>query len=226
MPARTMIVAIPAFAAPAFAGMPVSTDLLASADGAVQFSGALGFEAITDGPSISTRRSGGNNVRHGVYEFDLSSIPAGATITGAPLRLTTAGLISNVGNADAVVEFFAWAGDGAVTEADHGDQPMSAGSLVADETYPSGGTIPINTLLDIPFDSLAELQGAIDADAPFLSVRSETFNFVTFTVHSLETGNSAVLRPTLVVEYVPTPGAVALAGLFVCSGIRRRRSLA
>ncbi|MEM1422401.1 MAG: hypothetical protein AAGH64_00200 [Planctomycetota bacterium] len=224
MHARTMIVAIAALSAPALAGTSISADLLASADGAVQFSGVLGFEALTDGPSISTRRSGGNNVRHGVFEFDLSSIPAGATITGATLRLTTAGLISNTGGNPADIEFFAWAGDGAVTEGDHGDQPMPEGSLVADESYPSDGTIPINTLLDIPFDSLAELQGALDADAPFLSVRSQTFNFATFNVHSLETDNSAVLRPTLVVEYVPSPGGVALAALVSCAGARRRRS--
>lgn len=209
--------------AAALAGESLSVDLLASADGEVQFSGTLGFEAFDANPSLRTARSGGNNVRHAIYEFDLSSIPAGATVTGATLRLTTFGLISNT-QATANIDFFAWQGDGAITVEDHGDQAMPFGSLIAQEEYDAGaGGVPSNTLLDIPFDSLSVLQSAIDDNASFLSVRSETFNFATFQIHSLETTNSAVLRPTLVVEYVPTPGAAALLALGGLAATRRRR---
>lgn len=217
---KISVIAALACALPASADTGITIN--ASADGAVQFSGVLGFSVDDTGTQITTSRSGGNNVRHGVYEFPIGSIPAGSTITSATLHLTTQGLLSNVGSADADLFFHAYAGDGVITDSDHGNN--TAGTLVAEETYATGGGgVPGGTTLDISFDDIAVLQNALDGGATHLSVRSQTVNFVTFRVFSLEGGVGAPIFPQLDVTYVPTPSTAVLLGFGGVLAVRRRR---
>ena len=68
-----------------------------SADGRVQSSGVLGLDAVDDETSIQTHRSGGNNIRHGIFMFDLQDVPMGWEVGSAKLVLTNAGTVSNTG---------------------------------------------------------------------------------------------------------------------------------
>lgn len=200
------------------AGAQMTTSLLAQVDGEVQYSGVLGYTVLEDNTTVRTSRSGGNNVRHSVYEFDFGSLPAGAIITSATLKLTTGGILSNTGTA-ADVFFYAFEGDGLITESDHGN--ITPGIEVAAQTYLTGSNGPsIGTLLQIPLNDLSALQSVADGGGSFLSIRSQTVNFVTFTIRSLETGVSGTVRPTLEVTYIPAPASL---GLLVMAGLYARR---
>lgn len=189
----------------------LTLDVVATVDGDITRN-ATSFIVDTTSEGIQTLRSGPNNVVNGVYEFDLSGLPSGATITGATLKLTTRGLVSNTGPT-ADITFSAFPGDGVIDDTDH--QNNTAGTLVGDETYGTGGSGPsIGTALDIVFDSVVPIQAAYDAlGSDFVTVRSETVNFVNFFVHSIDTTNSSVVLPTLSIEYIPEPASLALLGL-------------
>ena len=194
-------------------------DIVASVDGDVQRT-AIGFNVDTTDDIVTTLRSGGNNVINGVYEFDLAGLPAGATITSATLKLTLRQGISNIGST-ADVFFSAFPGDGVIDASDH--LLNTTGIAVADETYGVGAAGPAaGTILSIPFDVITPIQDALDAvGSDYVTVRSETVDFVNFAIHSLETTNSTAALPTLSVEYVPEPTSLmllSLAGLL----IRRR----
>lgn len=190
----------------------------ASVDGDVVYNGVLGFTVDDTDDRVSTSRSGGNSVRNGVYEFSLASLPSNATIQSATLKLMTIGLVSNTGPT-ADVGFYGYTGDGAVTDADH--ELNLAGTQVAAETYDTGGAgVPIGTTLEIVLTDLTPLQDAVGS--AYFGIRSQTVNFVTFSVHSLETTNTAALVPTLEVMYVPEPSAAMLLGLGATALLRRR----
>ena len=200
-------------------------NIAASVDGAVQSSGVLGL-SVFDEVINRTLRSGGSNIRHSIYEFDLSTIPTGSTLNSASLNLTTAALISNTGSV-ADVDFLAFTGDGTITTADFAESAIQ----VASEAFTAGGAgPPSGTQLTVSFSNLSPLQSVIDdAGSNFAAVRTETVNFVTLQIHSLEnTGSFDV--PTLNFDFtpavVPEPTSLSMlvfAGVFTAS-IRRRRS--
>ena len=53
---------------------------------------------------------------------------------------------------------------------------------------------------------------------------SQTVNFVTFSVHSLETTFTGVTLPTLSITYIPAPATAALLLAGVLPAARRRRA--
>ena len=171
-------------------------EIIALADATVESNGVNGQEILPDAESIQTSMSGGSNIRDGLYEFDLSAIPAGATVESATLQLRTSQIITNT-NGNSPVEFFAFTGNGVLEISDQG----AAATSFAMEVFATG--TPANTDIEIEFDSVAILNNILtdgNSDS-FMTVRSETENFVLFRVHSLEATDSAAVPATLVVTY-------------------------
>lgn len=171
----------------------------ASSDGFVQHSGSNGRSAATDSTEISTRRSGGNNIRHGLFEFDLRELyfPAGASIQSAFLQFELTQLISNTQD-EAEVAFYGYASDGVLDVSDFDTPSASDVNRVATEIFPARSLSPsVGTLLTVEFDHLASLTDALTQGERYFTVRSETVNFVTFEVGALE--NVTTVPPSLVI---------------------------
>lgn len=181
----------------------------ASVDGYVQSSGVLGLStsATNDEVNIDTSMSGGNNVRYGIYEFDLGSVPDGSTIVAATLQLTTSRFISNTGGNPAPVSIYGYTGDGVVSTSDYdGTSPTIA--FLESPTGTGAGSTPSGTTLDYVFNDLAALTAANNSAGDIFGAGSRTISFVSFRVASLE--NETFAPPTLVVSYVPEPGSTGL----------------
>ena len=173
-----------------------TTVILATADATAQSNGAKGQELVDDAETVQTSMSGGSNIRDGLFEFDLSLLPAGATVTAASLQYRTAQIITNTG-ATSPVDFYGFAGDGTL---DLSDQSASA-TIIAQEIFTTG--VPNNTDVAIDISEISVLNDILNDSNPndYLTVRSETQNFVLFLVHSLEATSSDAAPPRLSVTF-------------------------
>ena len=196
--------------------------LPALADGFVQDSGALGLSSGDSDPTIRTSRSGGSNVRQGMYEFDLSSLPSGVTILSASFTMTTAGTVSDT-DAAVSLRLDGYTGDGLITVADYDDLEASGGTLIASLDLPVGAGTPIGSEIVVPLTALAALEVAFSDPAQIFGIRTETTNFSTFTIHSTETANGAVQVPTLTITTIPEPTPSLLASASVALLLLRRK---
>lgn len=197
-----------------------SLPLAPSADGYVQFNGVLGYEVNTTSPIMGTVRSGNSNVRNTIYEFDLGAIPNGSIIDAVSLFVTTSQTLSNSGS-QASVSFVGFAGDGVVSTADHENEV--AGTALATELF-TVGTVS-GTLLEIDLGSAGVdlVRSLLGSD--LLTLRSQTVNFVSFAIASLE--HPSLASASLVVDYtpIPLPGALVLfAPAALGLWTRRRRA--
>ena len=202
-------------------GQSATTSIPAIADGWVQSSGVLGLSTGDTDASFSTSRSGGNNVRHGIYEFSLETIPVGAIITGATLQLTTSRFISNTGGT-ADISVYGFTGDGSVTVADFGTDP-NPGDTTSSGSFATGtgaGSTPTGTTLEFDFTELATINAANQSGSDFMGLRTQTVNFVDFRIAALE--NEDFAPPTLEITYIPESGTALLVALGAIIGIRRR----
>ena len=206
--------------------VPFTASLTAAADGDIKTFGGVSIDT-TD--FIVSVQSSGANETWGILEYDLSSIPDTATITSARLRLETFGLLTNVCDAPVTVDFYAFDGDGTVGLGDE----SAGGTLVASEIYPSGtvgaGGTPANSLLDIDFLTLTEVEDAVTgATSDFLAIRLDTINFATFRVYSTENAGG-FLAPTLEINYeadvvdAQSPLLLFAGGLLAIRLLRKRR---
>ncbi len=182
-----------------FAWGVVSADtmeIVATADARVMSAGINGQTFYGDEATITTSMSGGSNISDGLYEFDLSGVPDGATITAATLHLRTAAIVTNT-QTEAPVEFFGFTGDG---ELELSDQAFSA-TTVALEILET--PIAANTDLGIDMTNLVPLNTVLsDASKDdFFTVRSETENFVLLRVDSLESIDADAVPATLEVTF-------------------------
>ena len=64
----------------------------------------------------------------------------------------------------------------------------------------------------------------ISSGGQILGVRTETPNFVTFTVHCLETASPTAMGPTLEVVWIPEPGPITLLADGALALFLRRRT--
>ena len=192
-------------------------------DGYVQSSGVLGLSTDDTGTFIGTSRSGGNNIRQAMYEFDLSGLPDGATIMGASFFLRTSSPISNT-DPTVTVRLDAYIGDGAVTTGDFDALEGAGGNLVDSLVFAQGTAAGLE--VEFVFDDLTTLQAAYESVDQFVGLRTETHNFATFQVHSSENLVNAAFDPSLEITFVvPEPSAFALIGGLLalgCVALRRR----
>lgn len=199
----------------------VTTSFTTIDDGRIQSSGVLGETLFTDGMTVRTSRSGGSNISVGLFEFDLSTIPAGSVITGADILLRTGGLVSQVGTNPAPVSFMAFSGNGMLDLLDFD----AVATVLAEVDLRGTGN---NADLVIPAGTLAPFQNALDDADPtdFVTLRTETVNFVSFQVDSLETTATDAVPARLRLTYTPVPEP-ASALLFLIGGLgmlaKRRR---
>ena len=167
-------------------------------DGEIRSAGALGVSAETSQSSIQTLRSGNSNIRHGAFVFDLSSIPNNAAINSVDLQLTLAGLISNISET-ATVEFHGYASDSVVNAVDFDSPASGPSTLLASETFPTGEASPsIGSTITVPL-STNLFENLVQSSDPYITLRSETVNFVALNVHSLENVAGAA-PPTLLIR--------------------------
>ncbi len=175
-------------------------------DGLVTFDSELGYSVEDQSDRIRADNSGPNSVRDGVFEFDLSVLPADAQILGANLQITTADVITAPGM-QAHVFYFGFAADGQIGGDDHRDN--TPGVYLADERYDAGPAgVPAGVQLTVAFNDIAPLQAVLD-DGRFFGVRIQATEGVVLDVHSIESA-LADARPVLNVSYVPEPAALLL----------------
>lgn len=188
-------------------GFAMARTITAVNDGHIHFGGTNGLTTVTDRTSIQTSRSGGSNIQHGLFEFDLSllELSTEATVQSASVQFELVSLISNTSNS-AEVAFYGYASDSIIQDSDFDNPGATATSLLKSEQFPAGAASspPVGDLLTIEFDNLQPIQDAISAGEQYLTVRSETVNFVSFRVGSLE--HATAIPATLEVEIVPIRG--------------------
>ena len=204
----------------------------ASADGEIKSAGVLGVTATTDQERVRVFRSGGSNIQHGVFIFDVSDFANDRTDGDLFLEFTTAQLISNTSDT-ALVNFHGFTSDDMIESSDFNDPTATTGtdgSLLTAHTFPAGASQSpaIDTTLLIPIENEQPFWDAVEADGNFM-VRAETVNFVTFHVHSLENTVGAEV-PTLVFQpaaVVPEPAGLSLGVLglsLTALAYRKRRT--
>ncbi|MEJ6635921.1 MAG: PEP-CTERM sorting domain-containing protein [Akkermansiaceae bacterium] len=184
----------------------------------------MGLSTGDSDAMFSTSKSGGNNVRHGIYEFSLATVPVGVTITSATLKLTTSRFISNTGGNPGEISVYGYTGDGLITTADYGIDPNPA-STTSFGSFPSelvgnGGT-PSGSILEFDFSEFSTITTANASGSDIFGLRTQTISFVDFQVAAIE--HATLTAPTLEITYVPEPSSALLVALGALAGLGRRK---
>ncbi|MEO0634439.1 MAG: VPLPA-CTERM sorting domain-containing protein [Pseudomonadota bacterium] len=219
---KTYLAAAAVIVAMATGAQAATVTLTTVDDGLTGQNVVMQLPTVTNGTAIGVAQSG-SLLSNGIFEFDLSSIGAGATINSVSFTWTNTRFISNTGGNPAQVDLFAFAGDGSVTDSDH----TTAGVQVADTSVPGGGSAGDTDT--VSFADLSVFPGALTAG--FLTLRFETDSFASINVAALE--NTTFDAARLTVDFTPgtTPPAVPLpaglplmlAGLGAFAWVRRRQ---
>jgi len=188
----------------------------ASVDGAVQSSGVLGL-SVTNDTINSTLRSGGANIRQSIFEFDISTISSSALVTEAYFEFDTT-TASNTGGNPVEFRIDGFVGDGVIGTGDFDSNEASGGDLVYSGDLVTGSSA--NTSLSLQLTDLTSLQSAITSGEDYFGLRTETNNFATLGIRSLE--NTTGADPVLRLVVVPEPSVSFLAS-FACLFLFRRR---
>ncbi len=159
-------------------------------------------------------------------EFDLSALPAGATINSATVRVTTTGTIgANTATppAFATFNFFSTPGDGISASTDHTD--FDPGTFQTSVSYPLGaGGPPTNTVLDYAMSDLTDFQNAaVSSPSSWIAIHISTPDLVSWHLHALLSSTPGIVKPTLIIDYTPVPAPATVAPLALVACVTRRR---
>jgi hypothetical protein len=195
------------------------------------------------GPSIFAGLTQFESRRRGLISFDVSSVPAGSTITSVSLTLhctRSASLGEPVSLHPALA---AW-GEGpsiALGEGGNGTAAMPGDATWRYQFYPTtlwaveGGVFgAASAVTDVVADGayawsspamVADVQAWLDAPATNFGwmVRGNEGLPQTAKRFASREHEDGLLRPVLVVEYVPSPGGVVVVGTWGAVAARRRR---
>ncbi|MEM7455964.1 MAG: hypothetical protein AAF456_16555 [Planctomycetota bacterium] len=186
--------------------------ITASVDGDIESDGTIDDSSIFS----QTQQGGGGVDTRNIFEFDLSSIPAGAIITSVEFSGHTT---LNAGNGTLNLSDYVGTGPPQISVADY----SVAGNLVATVT----GGIDFFSTHDFAFmlSDISNAQLAADT-TEIIGLRGDMTSFGdTWRVASLEQTTRKL--PTLTVNYarIPEPSAACVLLLGLCTtGLHRRRS--
>ncbi len=165
-------------------------------DGQLHSAGVLGVSADTTSTTVQTSKSG-NNIHSGAFLFDFSSVPENYSVKSVHFEATLSLPISNTATS-AMVEFHGFNSDTTISAIDFNSPVSNLGSFLAEEDFAVDLNInPAGTELSIELDA-SSMQSRIDSSDTFM-LRTETVNFVTFQVHSLE-NTRGIAPPTLLLN--------------------------
>ena len=186
---------------------PFRAEKLPAVDVAAESNGG-GPYFIGDGSSTINIRNVSGTKRLAVMEFNVSDI--GSDIVNALLEMeVTQASSSNT------LSVFGYAGDGAVTP----DDAAQAGTLLATRTIEGSGLLAITL-------NAGAVKNLLGSSTHLGLILSESTG-ADMTINTSD-NNSALLKPTLTVNYsaVPEPGtAISLLGVGVLTLSRRRRAV-
>ncbi len=186
---------------------PFRAEKLPAVDVAAESTGGGPFTVADGASSINIRNVSGTK-RLAVMEFNVSDI--GSDLVNALLEMeVTQASSSNT------LSVFGYAGDGVVTPAD----AAQAGTLLATRTIEGSGLLAITL-------NAAAVKNLLGSSTHLGLILSESTG-ADMTINTSE-NNSALLKPTLTVNYsaVPEPGAaISLLGVGVLTLSRRRRAV-
>lgn len=197
--------------------------IVASADGTVSdFNEDGTFDNVnTASGNIPVTNGKVNQPAMGVFEFDLSALPADAVITGAQFLFRVVGAARNEDGFN-LLQLAGAPGDGQVTLADANAIAVLLGTLAL--PFPGEGPQSI---------AVSPALGDLAAVSPLVMLRLQSAansNAIAHSIESLETDSRNGIRPSLLIEYetptppaVPEPGTMLLLGTGILPLLRRLR---
>ena len=180
-----------------------------------QSTDGVNFTIVDGGDFIEQYRSTTEDTR-GVMEFDIGDIPDDADIVSATLTLEITGYASG-GGQHSEIDLHGYAGNGTPESADalnNGNPIGTTGPLT------QGG--PIVATLDASY--VESLLASTDYLGIVAEARWDYFQSTFGSSEYHESMPSVVVQPTLTIEYVPEPTAVALLVLGGVAAMLRRRA--
>lgn len=225
-----------------FASADVAT-LISSHDNTL-FQSTTGNLSNGAGPNFFVGKTTSNSIRRGLLMFDLSSIPAGATVTGVSLTLNCSQAQGGTSAIELHRALANW-GEGTSSSSGGGGAPATTGDATWLHTFyntsfwtTQGGDFSptasaSQSVLDVGVYTwssaglLADVQSWLDGSSSNFGWEVTGDESASGTAKRFDTreNTSPTVRPTLRVEYtVPAPGAGMILGAAGVMGLRRRRA--
>ena len=196
--------------------------LMPSADGHAQSSGANGITVDDTQTTIATFRSGGNNIRNGILEFDLSPYSAGTVVESATLEFELTAALTNPVSTTLDLKVGQYIGNLVVDTGDFEDFGNFTGDIVTFDRTTNGGP-GVGDVISINLNPLVIQSIIDDPSLDSLGIRTATQSFANIQFLSNEgAALNGGLAPTLTLS-VPEPGSLAVVAFGGVGLLVRRR---